>query len=144
MLRQVTFYLLTIVAAGPLLYSGWLHAAQPFHFARDIAGYGLLPEFAISPIVFVLPYMQLTLGAALFALKSRSEPRIMTAILFSLFIIFQTYALTTGKKIPCGCFGAESEGVSLKTAAVPTICLVATLVCLRLNREASLSTIANE
>jgi hypothetical protein len=115
--------LLVLLPGAVLVYSGLLHAWQPFYFAHGVAAYGVLPEPLIALVVFAVPYLQIMIGACLISDHHRRAAGYLAVSLFVCFAALQGKVLFNGDAISCGCFGYFSEPVSWKTLGFSTILL---------------------
>ncbi|MEK6261007.1 MAG: MauE/DoxX family redox-associated membrane protein [Planctomycetota bacterium] len=111
-----------IIVASLLLYSGLMHASNPYLFANVIAAYNLLPMALLSLIPFVLPHVMIVFGVCLIWQQFETMARFASAVLFIVFAAAQIWAWTSGGNIGCGCFGYSNEPISPKSIAVPAIC----------------------
>lgn len=104
-----------------LLYSGLVHAANPYLFTNIIAAYEVLPLALLSVVPFVLPYLMIVLGVCLIGQQFATAARLTASILFVAFATIQIRAWLIGANIACGCFGYANEAISPKSIAVPVI-----------------------
>ena len=125
---------LSAFSGAVLVYSGLLHAWQPFYFAHSVAAYGVLPVPVIVGVAFVVPYVQLVVGVCLLAGTGGREARWLALALFGSFVIMQAKVLIRGESIRCGCFGFASETVSWKTITVPAAFFLITLISVVCNK----------
>lgn len=108
----------TIVAAF-LLFSGVLHALQPYLFVATLSSYALIPHFALFPTAIALTGLQLGIGAVLLYEHHRTEPVVWALFLFSTYALAQISVIARGMNIDCGCFGLSSTNISYATVSVP-------------------------
>jgi hypothetical protein len=124
----------TLLASALLLYSGVVHANQPYFFMHSIGSYQLLPHWLIGILGYFLPYLQIVLAVCLcFGMFAKSAYTI-TALLASAFILAQSSVLIRGLDIECGCFGYLSSNVSLNSLIVPVFILGAYILDYCVNR----------
>ena len=117
---------LRLLVGGMLLYSGALHMAQPMRFAMSVAAYRLVPESLVGLVVFLLPALQIVIGLGIIIDPKRIGFAIAGAILFTLFVFAQVFALVLGRDISCGCFGFHGEPIGIATLLPAVIGLVGT------------------
>lgn len=111
------------ICASVLLFSGVVHAVQPYLFIHSVASYELLPSWIVGGVGLFVPYLQIVLALCLaFELLYRSALW-MGVALSCLFIAAQSSALARGIAIDCGCFGFTASEVSAGTIMVPTTLL---------------------
>ena len=111
---------MSLGAAGVLVFTGIVHATQPYLFIHTIASYRILPSWASGVVGLWVPHLQLTLGVCL---GLNWAPRIalgLAALLFAVFSAAQVTAWTRGVDIDCGCFGFVASTVSITTILLPT------------------------
>lgn len=74
-------------------------------FAMQLSSYQMLPDWAVSPIAHVLPWIELVLGILLLTGIGLRYVAPAATLLLALFwaVIIRSYALHLG--INCGCFG---------------------------------------
>jgi hypothetical protein len=118
----------SVFSGAVLVYSGLLHAWQPFYFAHNVAAYGVLPAPLIMAVVLLAPYLQLVVGVCLAARLEVRLTRWLALALFGSFVIMQAKVLIRGEHIRCGCFGFASETVSWKTIAIPAALFLIALI----------------
>ncbi|MEM9366809.1 MAG: MauE/DoxX family redox-associated membrane protein [Planctomycetota bacterium] len=113
-----------------LVFSGLLHASNPYAFMHSIASYRFAPTWLVGLLGLLLPYVLLTVGTCLcLGLLPRVSSR--CALILSLaFVILQVAVLARGLEIDCGCFGQVSSPVSLKSIVPSGFIVVTSMVSL--------------
>jgi uncharacterized membrane protein YphA (DoxX/SURF4 family) len=114
---------LQVILGAVFIYAAWVKLSNPWQlFASDIDNYHILPPFRADALTMVelvartLPWLEGALGLALIV---GVWPRIFASISAAILLTFFTlmvWAMATGKKIDCGCFG-PGEQISALTLA---------------------------
>ena len=128
--------MLTAVVAFVLLYSGLVHAAQPYYFVHAAAAYRILPPSVVGPLATFLPYLQITIGLCLIVGTAESASLLLGSVLFGLFATAQAIALARGESLSCGCFGFSEATIGPSTLSVPILCGIICLALLGRARKA--------
>jgi uncharacterized membrane protein YphA (DoxX/SURF4 family) len=102
-------YMLRLLAGGVFLVAGVLKVIDPARFAADIDHFRLLPYFAVAPLAFYLPWLEIVCGLAVFAGAWRRSALVLLLMSTVVFIAAITSAWSRGLDIRCGCFGAASR-----------------------------------
>jgi len=85
---------------------------DPGGFAQAVYRYGLLPLGLISPVAMLLPWIELTVAAALLGPgDSRRAGAWLALGLLAVFAIAIGWNLALGRPIPCGCFSTDPFSV---------------------------------
>jgi len=88
------------------------HAAE---FAEIIAGYQMVPYWAVNIMAASLPWVELVCGALLITgIRARSAA-VLIGFLLVLFTCGIVVNLTRGTPVSCGCFSALSDEMSFRT-----------------------------
>jgi putative oxidoreductase len=127
-MRSIFTALVDAFAGGLLVYTGLLHAFQPWRFYGTTMAYNLLPEYGASFLVLLLPYVQVVTGVCLVIGCDLVVARRCAMALYALFALAQAMVLWSGGHVACGCFGLKSEDVSVRTMSVPLALLVLLLL----------------
>jgi putative oxidoreductase len=102
--------LLRLLLGGFFIASGWHKIADPHGFALALYRYDLLPGTLINPVAILLPWLEVTCGAALVLIRPWHRGALcwMLAMLvpFTLAILA---AMARGFDIPCGCAGFADQ-----------------------------------
>lgn len=99
-----------VVAAYAKLRAPWLE------FAGNLAGFQLLPDWALEPIAKTLPACELALGVALISGIAQRWFALIATLLLTLFFSVMVRSYAMGLQIDCGCFGS-GEALGPKTLA---------------------------
>ena len=102
-----------LAVAGILAHSAWQALRDPGAHTQAVAGYRLLPHFAVAPASFVLPVLN-GLAALLLVAPARSQTgALLGAVLIGLFTAAIFINLSRGRlHIECGCGGAQGQRIS--------------------------------
>lgn len=114
--------IISVVLGALLAVSGINHLLNPFFFAQSIDGYQLAGPTLKMIVAAVIPAVQIVLACFLLTSTWKRTISLLTATMFLAFAVLQFYALATDLSISCGCFGFSIEEISIKTAAIPTVC----------------------
>ena len=97
-----------IVLGGVFVYASIDKLAFPEEFELLIKGYRFVPDVFVPAIAFILPWVELFLGAFLVGgLYLKTTSRVAVAIL-STFLIIICVRAASGAVGDCGCFGDSS------------------------------------
>ena len=124
---------LRLALGAIFIVAGFSKAGHADQFAAQIAGFRLLPQFAIAPLAIALPYLELLLGAYLIlGLFSRISAWTAVALL-AIFDGAIASAVVRGMTVSCGCFGPTDTTVTTWTevARDAVFVLLAVIVALR-------------
>ena len=89
-------------AAGKLL--------KPSEFADSVAGFRILPIWAVNFFAIVLPWVELVCGISLIAGVLARNSGLLLAGLNLVFIAAAASAMARGLSIECGCFTLSHKG----------------------------------
>lgn len=117
------------------IYSGMFKIVYTAEFAETIAGYEILPYWALNIFAIALPWIELLSGILLIAgIRTKSAAAIIAGMLI-LFSLAITINLIKGSSLSCGCFHYSREEVmSWWTLIRDLIWLGMTLHCLFFDR----------
>jgi hypothetical protein len=97
-------------------------------FEGVVANYRLLPAFAVRPVAYLLPPVELAVAGALLS-GAAAWPEIAAAVLLCLFAVAMAVNLLRGRRhIDCGCYSSALKQ-SLRWALVCRNVLMALLLC---------------
>lgn len=103
---------LRLYLGGLFIYASMYKINYTSEFAEAIAGYQILPYWAVNISAVVLPWVELICGILLIAgVRCRSAATIIGGLLI-VFTIAILVNLLRGASIPCGCFHAIGEKIS--------------------------------
>jgi putative oxidoreductase len=105
-------------------------------FSAAIDAYQILPYVMTTPLALYLPWLEVTVGAALLVRRTALPAVCIGIVLASVFAIATGSALLRGLDIACGCFGPDG-GAPLWLTMTIDIVLLAMLILLffRYRRE---------
>lgn len=100
-----------VYAAFTKLYfnGGWHLDDYQFFFAMAINSYNMLPMWAVVGAAWVLPWLELGLGALLIIGAGLRWTGLIASGLLVVFIGVITRAMILGLEINCGCFGNNEK-----------------------------------
>jgi putative oxidoreductase len=122
---RIPILALRVILGVVFLYAGISKAINPATFKTDLAAFRLLPEFALAPMAFYLPYLELLVGASLVIGILYSGGLLLTGGLLAGFFAFLISAWYRGLDISCGCFGRDGDGSSVEAALLRNLVLAA-------------------
>ncbi len=94
-----------LVTGGVWIVAGALKLPDPAASVRAVRAYELLPEAVVPAVGWLLPVLEVVVGACLvLGLLTRANA-VVSALLFGAFIIGISAAWARGLQIDCGCFG---------------------------------------
>lgn len=108
MIARMALLLVRATIAGVFLYAGWIKAAAPAEFIRDIWNYQLLPEAAAYWLAAAVPYVEIVAALALVTGVHRRGAHLILGALLLVFVVFLASAAARGLNIACGCFGPSA------------------------------------
>ena len=82
-------------------------------FLFQVYQYSLLPRAAVEPLGLLLLWLEMCCGLALLRAGSSPAPLCLSGLLYGCFSLAVGQALGRGLRPDCGCFGLESEPISL-------------------------------
>ncbi len=94
--------------------SNWKLALEIFAIA--VNGYGLLPDWAVTPVAYSVPVLETVLGILLIVGIGLRWTATASSLLLLFFFSIMARAYLLGQSIDCGCFG-PGDTLSLKTLA---------------------------
>lgn len=98
---RIALVLLFVAAAIPKI-------VDPGGFAQAVSRYGFLPHALVSPVAMLLPWIELTVAAALLGPgDSRRAGAWFALFLLAVFAVAIGWNLVIGRPIPCGCFSTD-------------------------------------
>ena len=115
LMHPILAFCLRIYLAGLLVYAAIHKILDPAAFANIIAGYELLPHWAVNLSALTLPWLELICG---FFLATGIFVRSATLFLILLFFLFTgalSVSLLRGVSATCGCFGPVGDELSWTT-----------------------------
>jgi uncharacterized membrane protein YphA (DoxX/SURF4 family) len=107
--------LLRVYVGGVFIYASMYKINYPGEFAETIAGYQLVPFWAVNPMALVMPWTELVSGI-LMVLGIRTKSA--AAVIGGLLAVFSAAILITllrGIPIGCGCFTSVEDPLGWDT-----------------------------
>lgn len=104
--KRFVYHGCRLILGGLFLYAGWLKAADVTGFARDVAGYQLLPYALNYLVAATLPYVEILAGLLLVLGRNVRGAALLLAVLTLIFVGALASAVWRGLNIDCGCFGS--------------------------------------
>jgi len=96
---------------------------MPWEFGRAVLAYELLPTFLVSPLVIIMPWVEMVTGVLLIINWKVRPSAILIALMNLIFIIAIISAMVRGMEIDCGCsinigplealVGTQADGLAL-------------------------------
>lgn len=116
-----------------LLAAGALKAADPSLAVMAVGAYGLLPPKAALAAGFLLPGVEIAVGAALVTGFLARSAALLAATLSVMFLFVIGWAHFESLDVACGCFGALSLALESgwRTALLDIAMLAGSVVTLR-------------
>ena len=96
------------VLAGLFVWAAMTKITDPRAFQDAIASYHLLPRFPAEIVTVWMPWLEITLAAALWLPRFGRTAEGMLVVLCSIFLAALLQAWIRGVDITCGCFGDSS------------------------------------
>lgn len=118
-----------IPLAGVFALAGALKALDPQAFARQIAGYDLVPAVMVTFVAATLPWVELAAAAAL--VRWRAAGALVVLLLCAVFLVATVQALARGLDPICGCFGGASGRVGIVSLLIEIASAALAAVTLR-------------
>lgn len=94
-----------LVIGGVWIWAGALKLGDSYQSVQAVRAYDLLPESLVEPVGYLLPVLEVVVGAALVLGVLTRGAAVISAVLFVVFIIGIASAWARGLQIDCGCFG---------------------------------------
>ena len=128
-INRVAWVSLWIIGAV-FAFSGIEHIRNPWIFLNDLFRYRVVDGFVAVAIGAVLPVVQVTVSVMMISGSGRRLGLVVAAVCFLAFTIVQSIAVFRGLDISCGCFGAFSQPISIKTVGLDFALFCAAVFCL--------------
>jgi len=87
-----------------LIYASIDKIAFPGEFLKAVQAYTMLPKFLISPIVIILPWIELIAGIFLITAIFLRQTALFITFLLVLFLVSTIIGFMNGTLLDCGCF----------------------------------------
>lgn len=116
MIWRILHWACRLFLGGIFIYAGYTKLENPLQFAAAVEAYQLLPPHLVIWVVKILPWFEISLGAALAAGFATRYTAAVAGGFLAVFIgvMFVTYL--RGIEADCGCFGV-GERISPFTLA---------------------------
>ena len=120
-----------------LLAAGALKAGDPSLAVTTVGAYGLLPAKASLAVGFLLPGVEIAVGAALVTGFLTRGAALLAGAMSMVFLFVTAWAHFRSLDITCGCFGPLSRALEARwaTALVDVAMLAGSVVVWRGTRE---------
>ena len=119
--------ILRLYIGGLFIYASMYKINYTGEFAETIAGYQIVPYWAVNISAVVLPWVELISGVLLVAgIRARSSA-VIIGLLLIMFAIAMFINLMRGAPISCGCFDAIGTKISWWTLARDIIWVIMTI-----------------
>lgn len=139
-IRNLVSNLCLVAVAGVFIYAAQSKIIEPRQFVVAIKNYRMLPEEFLNLMAMFLPWLELVAAVALLVPRTRRAGGVLIIGMLCMFIVAVSYAaLYKGYNISCGCFGKGSAGAGIKTIALDTGLIVATIIGLLPRRKVAAS-----
>lgn len=87
------------------IWAGAVKLGDSYQSVQAVRAYDLLPASLIEPVGYLLPVLEVVVGAALVAGLLTRGAAVVSSLLFGAFVIGIASAWARGLQIDCGCFG---------------------------------------
>ena len=125
---------LQVICGGTLIIASLGKLQQPYDFLITVYNYNILGPPTGRYFAMVLPYVELTTGAALVGGVCLSGATIIFAGLNIIFLSANLSVVVRGMVVECDCFGAGNEQVTSITLLRNALLLLAVLIIVLLRR----------
>ncbi|MCD6570325.1 MAG: DoxX family membrane protein [Deltaproteobacteria bacterium] len=107
------------------LYAGLKKACDPLCFVQAIYNYHIIPEWMITPVATLLPWVEIMVGGSLLMGIWTRMGGLVASLLLGIFSCALTITIVRGIDITCGCFGtACSAGPVTWFCLLRDLCLI--------------------
>jgi uncharacterized membrane protein YphA (DoxX/SURF4 family) len=110
-IRQPVALMARLLVGGVLVTAGALKAMDPTQTVLAVGAYALLPAKGSLAVGFLLPGVEITVGAALVTGFLLRGAALLAALLSAVFLFVVASAHLRHLDIACGCFGAISPAL---------------------------------
>ncbi len=118
---------LRLCIGGIFIYASMYKINYPGEFAETIAGYQIVPYWAVNISAVVLPWVELISGVLLITgIRARSAA-VIIGLLLIMFAIAMFINLVRDVPISCGCFHGVGEKISWWTLTRDIIWVIMTI-----------------
>jgi putative oxidoreductase len=123
-----------LIVVCSLVISSTHHIFQPYGFIRSMAGYGILPNSWLYPMAIGIPSTRLALAVMSAEKTFRRLALKCLCFLFGMYFLAQSSVLVRGIEADCGCFGFDSQRISIYSTIAPLILAVCSAIALSYSR----------
>jgi uncharacterized membrane protein YphA (DoxX/SURF4 family) len=102
--KDLFLFVARLALGGVFVYAGLEKILSPREFARVVVNYRILPDWAAVYFGFLLPWIELVLGALLVAGIFVRQAAVGLSFLVVVFMIALTIKAASGGLKECGCF----------------------------------------
>jgi uncharacterized membrane protein YphA (DoxX/SURF4 family) len=113
---RIVSTVLRLGLGGVWLVAGALKIGDPNGMVRSVRAFRILPESAVHPVAYAVPFIEVALGLLLVLGLATRAAAVASGLLFAVYLAAISSAAARGLRIDCGCF---SSGGDL-TAGAPT------------------------
>lgn len=93
-----------------LFLSAMAHLRNPYEFLGVVHSYKLLPRIVAEWIATIIPSLELSVAVAILSFQNQRSLGLFICIgLFSIYSLAQSWVLSIGLNISCGCFGSSND-----------------------------------
>jgi len=94
-----------LVVGGVWLVAGAVKVTDPATSVASVRAYELLPGSLVAPVGYLLPALEIVVGAALVLGVLTRGAAVLSALMLAAFVVGISWAWSQGLTIDCGCFG---------------------------------------
>ncbi len=104
-MREWVGLVVRVVVGVVWIAAGTAKVLDPAASVRAVRAYDLLPGALVEPVGYLLPVLEVVVGATLVLGLLVRGSAVLSALLFAVFVIGISSAWARGLQIDCGCFG---------------------------------------
>ena len=122
-LRKFIYHGFRIILGLIFILASYQKILMPWEFGRAVLAYELIPTFLVSPLVIIMPWVEMVTGVFLIINWKIRPSAILIALMNLIFIIAIISAMVRGMEIDCGCsinigplevlIGTQADGFAL-------------------------------
>lgn len=133
-LRLLVIKFLSLSIGAVYLLAGFSHIANTHLFFGSVLSYDLLSYSGAWWAAVVLPWVEVSVGLALFAGILHRSVLGSSVVLSVIFVAVQLSAVSRGLEIDCGCFGSLAQhGIGRTSLLLASSMLLGTTVVIALH-----------
>ena len=123
--RPIIELLMRLILGMVLIYSSWHKILEPDRFVEVLIQYQIFPAPSIGLIAVLVPFLQLTAGAALVLGIYPRSAALLCVLMLLLFTVTLGVNVLRGHQFDCGCFSiGQSGGMSPKISILRNLILL--------------------